>query len=121
MKAIDLFENWEFDPQGPHANLLHVDKNGRAILFTLKPEQTIREHNVPSSPFYVVVLAGRGLFAGGDGVEREVGANTLLVFEPAEQHTVRALENLVFIGVLPGAPGAQIKPPALFETDKALP
>lgn len=121
MKSINLFENWEFDPKGPHADPLHVDKNGRAILFTLEPEQTIREHNVPSSPFYVVVLAGRGLFAGGDNVEREVGANTLLVFEPGEQHTVRAMENLVFIGFLHGAPGAQIKPPALLETDEALP
>jgi quercetin dioxygenase-like cupin family protein len=121
MKSINLFESWEFDPKGPHADPLHVDKNGRAILFTLEPQQTIREHNVPSSPFYVVVLAGRGLFAGGNGVEQEVGANTLLVFEPGEQHTVRALENLVFVGVLHGAPGAQIKPPALRETNEALP
>ena len=120
MKAIDLFENWEFDPRGPHADPLHVDKNGRAILFTLEPEQTIREHNVPSSPFYVIILAGRGIFAGGDGLEQEVGANTLLVFEPGEEHTVRALENLVFIGFLHGAPGAQIKSLALDKVDQGL-
>ena len=108
MKAIDLFENWQFDPKGPHADPLHVDKNGRAILFTLGPQQTIREHNVPSSPFFVVILTGRGYFAGADGLEREVGANTLLVFEPGEQHTVRALDNLVFVGFLHGAPGAQV-------------
>jgi quercetin dioxygenase-like cupin family protein len=109
MKSINLFENWQFDNKGPHANPLHVDRNGRAILFTLKPGQTIREHNAPSSPFYVIVLGGRGVFAGGDGVEQTVGSNTLLVFEPGEQHTVRALENLVFIGFLHGAPGAQIE------------
>jgi quercetin dioxygenase-like cupin family protein len=108
MESIDLFENWEFDNKGPHADPLHVDSNGRAILFTLKPEQIIREHNAPSSPFYVVILGGRGIFAGGDGIERVVGANTLLVFEPGEQHTVRALDNLVFIGFLHGAPGAQV-------------
>jgi quercetin dioxygenase-like cupin family protein len=116
MKSINLNENWEFDPRGPHADPLHVDKNGRAILFTLKPEQTIRAHNVPSSPFYVVILAGRGFFAGGDGVEREVGGNTLLVFEPSEQHTVRALDNLVFVGFLHGAPGAQVQPNDLAKT-----
>ena len=120
MKSINLVEDWEFDAKGPHADPLHVDRNGRAILFTLEPEQTIREHNVPSSPFYVVVLAGRGLFAGGNGVEREIGANTLLVFEPGEQHTVRALENLVFIGFLQGAPGAQIKSLALHKIDEEL-
>jgi hypothetical protein len=83
MKAIDLFENWQFDPKGPHADPLHVDKNGRAILFTLGPQQTIRGHNVPSSPFFVVILTGRGFFAGGDGLEREVGANTVLCLNPA--------------------------------------
>ena len=120
MKAIDLFENWEFDDKGPHADPLHVNKNGRAILFTLKPGQTIREHNAPSSPFYVVILGGRGIFTGGDGVERVVGSNSLLVFEPGEQHSVQALDNLVFIGFLHGAPGAQIKPPTPSKTGEGL-
>jgi quercetin dioxygenase-like cupin family protein len=107
MKCINLFENLEFSDKGPHAEPLHVDRNGRAILFTLQPEQTIRAHNVPSSPFFVVVLQGQGIFTGGDGAEQVVGSNTLLVFEPSEQHTVRALDNLVFVGFLHGAPGAQ--------------
>jgi len=106
MKSINLLENWYFNPKGPHAVPLHVDKNGRAILFTLKPGQSIREHNAPSSPFYVVILSGQGLFAGGDGVEKVVGSNTLLVFDPAEQHVIRAQDELVFIGFLHGAPGA---------------
>ena len=37
MKSINIFENWQFYPKGPHADPLYVDKNGRAILFTLKP------------------------------------------------------------------------------------
>lgn len=106
MKSINLSENWQFNPKGPHAEPLHVDKNGRAILFTLKPGQSIREHNAPSSPFYVVILSGQGLFSGGDGVEKVVGCNTLLVFDPAEPHVIRALDKLVFIGFLHGAPGA---------------
>jgi quercetin dioxygenase-like cupin family protein len=120
MKSINLFENWEFDDKGPHADPLHVNKNGRVILFTLKPGQTIREHSAPSSPFYVIILSGRGIFTGGDGVERTVGSNTLLVFEPGEQHSVHALDNLVFLGFLHGAPGAQIKSPALGKTDEVL-
>lgn len=120
MKSINIFENWQFYPKGPHADPLYVDKNGRAILFTLKPEQTIHEHNVPSSPFYMVILAGRGIFAGGDGLEQEIGANTLLVFEPGEQHTIRAVNDLVFIGFLHGAPGAQTKSPAPDQIDEKL-
>jgi quercetin dioxygenase-like cupin family protein len=120
MKAIDLFENWQFDNKGPHAEPLHVDKNGRAILFTLKPGQTIREHNAPSSPFYVVILRGRGIFTGGDGIEQTVDLNTLLIFDPGGPHMVHALDKLVFIGFLQGAPGTQIKPPALPKTDEVL-
>jgi quercetin dioxygenase-like cupin family protein len=109
MKSINLLENWTFNEKGPHAEPLHVDRNGRAILFTLKPEQSIREHCAPSSPFYVVILSGRGAFAGGDGVEHIFGPNTLLTFDPAEQHFIRALDELVFVGFLHGAPGAQAK------------
>jgi hypothetical protein len=39
MKSINLVENWEFDRKGPHADPLHVHKNGRIIRFTLKPGQ----------------------------------------------------------------------------------
>ena len=107
MKCINLFENWHFSEKGLHAEPLHVDKNGRAILFTLQPEQTIRAHNVPSSPFFVMILEGQGIFTGANGVERVVGPNTLLVFQPGEQHSVRAVDSLVFVGFLHGAPGAQ--------------
>lgn len=106
MKIINLRENWQFNEKGSHAEPLYVDKNGRAILFTLKAGQTIREHNAPSSPFYVVILSGRGVFTGGDEIEKTVGPDTLLVFDPAEQHFIRALDELVFVGFLHGAPGA---------------
>jgi quercetin dioxygenase-like cupin family protein len=107
MKSANLLENWKFSDKGPHAEPLFADQNGRVILFTLKPDQSIREHNAPSSPFYVVILSGRGLFAGSDGKEQTIGPNTLLIFDPGENHSIRALEELVFIGFLHGAPGAQ--------------
>ncbi len=89
------------------AEPLHVDKEDRAILFTLKPEQSIREHNAPSSPFFAVTLKGEGIFSG-DGAEYICGPNTLLIFDAAEQHTIRADQNeLVFVGFLHGAPLAQ--------------
>jgi quercetin dioxygenase-like cupin family protein len=105
MKVIDLLENLTFGTKDPHAEPLHVDRQGRTILFTLKAEQFIREHNAPSSPFFVVVLKGQGVFTGGDGVEHACGPNMLLVFDAGEQHTIRAIEELVFVGFLHGAPG----------------
>jgi quercetin dioxygenase-like cupin family protein len=107
MKLANLLENLEFGSKDPHAEPLHVDRQGRAILFTLKPDQSIREHSAPSSPFFVVVLKGKGVFAGGDGVEHTCGPNTLLVFDTDEQHTIRAVDELVFIGFLHEVPLAQ--------------
>jgi hypothetical protein len=52
-----------------------------------------------------VVLKGQGMFAGADGQERPFGPNSLLIFDPGENHSIRALgENLVFVGFLHGAP-----------------
>ncbi len=107
MKITPLLENLKFGNQYAHAEPLHSDRQGRAILFTLKRGQTIREHNAPSSPFFVVVLKGSGAFSGTDGVEQICGPNTLLVFDPGENHAIRAVEELVFVGILHGSPLAQ--------------
>ncbi len=105
MKTMQLLQDLEFGDKTAHGDPLFVDKNGRVIRFTLKPGQIMREHNAPNSPVYMVVLKGTGMFAGGDGKEASFGPNVLLVFDPKENHTVRALaEELVFVGFLHGAP-----------------
>ncbi len=107
MKAINLLEGLKFTDKEAHAEPVHSDRKGRAILFTLKPGQSIREHNAPSTPFFAVVVKGKGIFAGGDGVEHPCGPDTLLVFDSGENHSIRAVEELVFIGILHGSPLAQ--------------
>ncbi len=105
MRTTNLMEGIQFSDKDVHAEPLYVDKHGRAIRFALKPGQSIKEHNAPNSPFYAVVLKGRGLFAGGDGKEAPFGPNALLIFDPKENHVIRALdEELVFVGFLHGAP-----------------
>ena len=107
MKLVSLLDNLKFGSKDPHAEPVHSERDGRAIVFTLKPGQSIREHNAPSSPFFVVVLKGKGVFAGGDGVEQTCGPNTLLVFDAGEQHTIQSVEDLAFAGFLHGARLAQ--------------
>jgi quercetin dioxygenase-like cupin family protein len=108
MRTMNLMGELEFHERDPYAQPLYVDQYGRAIRFMLKPGQTIHEHKAQSSPFYVVVLKGQGVFTGGDGREERVGPNALLVFEPGEAHSVRALdEEFVFIGFLHGVPGTR--------------
>lgn len=104
MITIPLLENREFQNKDPYAQPLVADKTGRVLRFTLQPGQSIREHNTPDSPFYIVVLKGQGMFAGRDGQEQQCGPNSLLVFDPGENHITRALdEELVFVGFLHGA------------------
>ncbi len=105
MKTMQLLQEVKFTAQEPHAEPLYVDKDGRVILFALEPGQSIKEHSAPNSPFYAVVLKGQGIFAGGDGKEESLGPNTLLIFDPQENHTIRALgEELIFVGFLSGVP-----------------
>jgi len=100
-----LLEHLEFHDNDPYSQPLLVDQHVRILRFMLKPGQSIAEHNVPHSPFYIVVLQGQGVFSGHDGKEQQCGPNTLLVFDPAENHALHALdENLVFIGFLQGVP-----------------
>lgn len=106
MKSAPLLQGLTFDNAKPHADALYVDKHGRAIVWTLEPQQSIQDHQAPESPFYVVVLQGHGWFGGADGKEERVGPNTLLVFDIGERHHIRAEnERLVFVGFLHGAPG----------------
>lgn len=108
MRTTNLLENLDFHDDHPYAQPLYVDANGRVIRFMLKPGQAIVEHHAPSSPFYVVVIEGRGMFAGADGVEREFGPNDILIFDKGETHAIRALdEPLVFAGFLHGVEGTR--------------
>lgn len=101
MKSKRLLEYLEFHDPVPFAQPLLVDQHSRILRWMLKPGQNIKEHQVPDSPFYVVIIKGRGMFAGADGHEREFGPESLLIFEPGETHSVRALdEELVFISFL---------------------
>ena len=93
MRSMNLLENLEFHDDNPYAQPLFVDSHGRALRFTLKPGQSIGRHNAPDSPFYVVVLKGHGIFAGEDGQEHRVGPHTLLIFDPGENHQVRAVNE----------------------------
>jgi quercetin dioxygenase-like cupin family protein len=108
MKANHLLEELEFHEADPFAQPILVDKDVRILRWMLKPGQSIREHRVPSSPLYVVVIKGRGMFASNGEAEQEFGPNSLLIFEANESHTVRALgEALIFVAFLQAVPTTQ--------------
>lgn len=105
MRIVQLTEAVKFDESRPHAEPVHVDKLGRVLLFGLRTGQAIVEHRAPSSPLYLVVLNGSGVFAGGDGIEHTLGPGAMLVLDPGEPHAIRAPnEDLVFVAMLHGSP-----------------
>ncbi|MEO8607592.1 MAG: cupin domain-containing protein [Chloroflexota bacterium] len=108
MKSKQLLEKLEFHETVPFAQPLLVDQDGRILRWMLKPGQSITEHSVPHSPFYVVVLKGHGMFAVHGEPEQAFGPDSLLIFDAGEVHSVRALdEELVFIGFLQGVTGTR--------------
>jgi quercetin dioxygenase-like cupin family protein len=105
MKIYQLLENLTFHPDNPYAEPLSVDGQGRILRFSLRPGQSIREHQVPSSPFIVIVIKGHGIFTGAGGEDQKVGPDALIEFVPGETHSVRALdEELIFVGILHTVP-----------------
>jgi quercetin dioxygenase-like cupin family protein len=110
MKIFALSENVIFNDKNAHAEPLHVDTHGRILRFALQPGQSIIEHNAPNSPVNIVILQGHGLFAGGDQQEQKLGPDTMVLFDPGEDHLITALdEPLVFLAILHEAPNPNRK------------
>lgn len=101
MKTLPLLQALEFRNDRPLAKPLLADESGRVLRFTLKPNQRVAEHCAPHSPVHIVVLRGKGMFAGAAGREALLGPDALVVFDAGEIHAIRALdEELVFVALL---------------------
>lgn len=110
MKTFKVHNNIIFNDPNPTAEPLHVDQYGRILRFALQPGQTVREHNAPNSPVNIIILQGQGHFAGGDGQEHKIGPDTMILFDPGENHIIKAMdEPLVFLAILHEAPNPDRK------------
>jgi len=105
LNSFDLLKDVEFKTEHPNAETILADRDTRLIRFSLLPGQSIKEHSAPSSPVYIIVLQGRGLFTDGENNVKELGVNSCVKYEQGEKHSVSARdENLVFVALLRGAP-----------------
>ena len=121
MDTYQLLEHAKFsDAPTGNATALHKSKYGRVIVFALRDGQALSEHAAPA-PVNVVVIQGRAIFTGREGVDVAVVAPALLTMSPGENHSVRADgEDLVFAVVMGNAtpadedtdPGLSDKPTA---------
>ena len=112
MEYFQLLENLDFREGGEHAEAraVYADDESRTLRFALIKGQKVKPH-LAHSPVHVVVLKGEGVFTGRDGKEQSAGPNSMLIFGRGEEHSVRAVsDELVFVAVLHGAPGASHEP-----------
>lgn len=105
MNSFDLLKDVEFKTEHPVAESMLIDKDTRLLRFSLLPGQSIKEHSAPSSPVYIIILEGKGLFSDGENNVRECGKNTCIKYEQNEKHSIQATdEKLVFVAILRGSP-----------------
>jgi quercetin dioxygenase-like cupin family protein len=76
----------------------------RAIVIDLRAGESMGEHSVRERAVAQVVSGTIAI--GSGGTEAECGAGTLVTFEPAERHTVRAVEESRLLLLFSPWPGA---------------
>ncbi|MBK5111173.1 MAG: cupin domain-containing protein [Thermoleophilia bacterium] len=96
MKVWNLVER-EVEPRKPQ--VIGASEEGRAILINLPAGDSLSEHQVRERAT-VVVLDGAVEITARDGQTASGGAGTMVVFEPAERHSLLAREDARFLLLL---------------------
>jgi quercetin dioxygenase-like cupin family protein len=86
------------------------DDGARAVLIVLEPGQELGEHQVKENAWVAVVDGVVRVSAGTDSAE--VGAGTLLRFDPAERHSLSSGGGARILLLLTPWPGAGHYPTA---------
>jgi quercetin dioxygenase-like cupin family protein len=101
MKTWDL-QTLDVQPHQPE--VLDSDDEGRVIAIHLPGGEALGEHRVHERAFLVVV-SGQVEVQDAQGETVSGGAGLMAVFEPNEDHEVRAIEDARLILVLSPWPG----------------
>ena len=83
--------------------VVHQDAGARAVLVVLQPGQELGEHQVHENAWVLVVDGTVEVAAGAEMAE--VGAGSLLRFEPAERHSLAARTGGRILLILTPWPG----------------
>lgn len=96
MEAWDLVA-YDVEPRKPQ--VIGSAEEGRAVLLNLPAGDSLAEHQVRERATVIVIL-GRIEITTDDGQTITGGAGTMVVFEPTERHSVKALEDSRFLLLL---------------------
>lgn len=93
-------------PDRPATALLHDSADARVVMFRIEPGQEVPVHT-STSTVLLVIVAGTGTVAGGDG-DRRVGPGDIVAYDPQEPHGMRADgEQLVIAAIIAPRPGSR--------------
>jgi quercetin dioxygenase-like cupin family protein len=89
----------------PHApQVLDSESEGRAIVINLPKGEQLQEHQVHERA-WLLVVDGKVALTTPDGESADGGTGLLAIFDPAERHEVRAVEDSRILLVLAPWPG----------------
>ena len=83
--------------------VVHQDDGARAVLVVLTAGQALGEHQVKENAWVAVVEGSVRVTAGGESAD--VGAGTLMRFEPAERHSLSTESGARILLLLTPWPG----------------
>jgi quercetin dioxygenase-like cupin family protein len=100
-------ETWklnERDVQPHQPQVLDSEAEGRAIVINLPAGEMLQEHQVHERA-WVMVTGGEVEISTPDGESNSGGIGLLAIFDPAERHEVKAIEDSRLLLVLAPWPG----------------
>ncbi|MDQ2622758.1 MAG: cupin domain-containing protein [Actinomycetota bacterium] len=95
-------ESWDlnaYDVEPHKPEVLGTTEEGRAVLVNLPAGEEMGEHQVKERAT-VIVISGRLEIETEDGQSAAGGTGTMVVFRPAERHSVKAVEDSRFLLLL---------------------
>jgi|SRR5918995_2196551 quercetin dioxygenase-like cupin family protein len=100
-------ETWklnEMDVQPHQPQVLDSEAEGRAIVINLPAGEMLQEHQVHERA-WVLVTGGKVEISTPDGNSTSGDSGLLAIFDPAERHEVKAVEDSRLLLVLAPWPG----------------
>ncbi len=94
-------------PARPASAIVHDSPDSRLVVFRIEPGQEVSAHR-STSTVVLNVLEGSGILSGADGEQRSCSAGDIVLYEPNEEHSMRASEEtLLILATITPRPGTR--------------
>jgi quercetin dioxygenase-like cupin family protein len=111
MKALDALAAARAavaaNPNRPATAVIHDSHDVRLVVFRIAPGQQVPPHQ-NASTVMIEVLEGSGTISGADGIERSCTKGDIVIYEPGEQHGMKAdAEEFLLLATISPRPASR--------------